>query len=159
MGCSTSKLINMDSMKILEIEKDKIDHLTFARFSNFYDGDTADITYVDSKNNIVKDRFRFYGYNSKEIKPPKNIKNRDQVIQEAKLAKEKLIEYLKNKICVVQLMGRDKYGRILGDVYVFEKTIINKKINYYQDKLNDESSVRRYMIINDYGQEYYGGKK
>lgn len=173
MGCITSQTyydennnkvfkgnfnnIKQDDLK--KIEKEDLSYYTFAKFDNFYDGDTADIIYT-FQNIIKRSRFRFYGYDAPEIKPKIDIKNRDKIIEKAKKSKDKLIELFNNKICLVKLMGRDKYGRILGEVYLFDfPKYFNKNINYYIENLEKAIVVSQYMIKNNFGYPYFGGKK
>jgi len=105
-----------------------------------YDGDTITITIL---NNCIiqKYKLRMYGYDSPEIKPKKSLENRNIEIANAKKAKDFLKELVYDKICTADLMGFDKYGRLLG-------TLFSNKIN-----------VNKYMVENGHGYEYFGGTK
>jgi endonuclease YncB( thermonuclease family) len=84
------------------------------------------------------------GYDSPEIKPLKNISNRDEIIKKAHLAKDFLISIIskQNFIINAHLNKFDKYGRILVDLY-----------------LNDNSHINSIMIQNNHGYPYNGGTK
>jgi len=105
-----------------------------------YDGDTVTITILNNCA-IQKYKLRMYGYDSPEMKPKKTLENRELEIEKAKAAKEFLYNLVYNKICIVQLKGFDKYGRLLG-------TLISNNLN-----------INKHMIDNGHGYEYFGGTK
>jgi len=110
-----------------------------------YDGDTVTIVlYVNGK--YQKHKLRMYGYDSPEIKPRKNIANREYVIQQANLAKNFMKELVFDKICIFESMGFDKYGRLLGNLYLSELFVRGKCVNDL-------------MLENKHGYEYSGGTK
>jgi endonuclease YncB( thermonuclease family) len=111
------------------------------RVVDIYDGDSCTIIF-EWEGKMRKFKCRCNGYDSPEMKPRLNIENRDQIIKNAKLAKERLYELTKE--CVeVECMKFDKYGRLLVELYtVYSKESINKK-----------------MINEGYGYEYHGGTK
>ena len=111
---------------------------------NVYDGDTFTGVF-QYKNDIIKYKFRCYGYDSPEMKPLKSIKNRDEIKIKAIEAKEAFISITNcNKsFVIVEFDDFDKYGRILAKVY-------RKSDNLY---INDE------MIKMGHGYEYYGKTK
>lgn len=114
-----------------------------------YDGDTVHGVIHDSvRNTVEKYKIRMMGYDSPEIKPRKNIANRENVIQKANEAK-KVLEGLvwasesgQVRVLRLQYHGWDKYGRVLATIY-----------NEDGENLND------YMIANGYGYVYDGGTK
>ena len=71
--------------------------------------------------------------------------NRDEIKQKALESKTKLSELILNKIITVELMGTEKYGRLLGNVYT----------SYMYSKIN----INKYMVDNNYAYEYFGGTK
>ena len=109
-----------------------------------YDGDTITII-LFNKCGFEKHKLRMYGYDSPEIKPKKNIPNRNQEIAKAIVARDKLRELILNKIVTFESQGYDKYGRLLGNIYMKN---FCKEIN-----------INSYMIENGYGYKYFGGKK
>ena len=92
------------------------------------------------------------GYDSPEMKPKLNIKNRDQIIRKAIVARDYLKSLIENKIVDIQISGFDKYGRVLSTIYIVDPDI--SKI-ICRNKLN----VNNLMIRNGYGYSYMGGTK
>lgn len=109
-----------------------------------YDGDTVTIV-LYNKFSYEKHKLRMYGYDSPEMKPRLDKENRDDEIRKAKLAKEFLTDLLLNKIVEFESMGYDKYGRLLGKLYI---------INYC-----DKQEVNMLMIDKGHGYAYFGGTK
>ena len=57
--------------------------ITYGKVTEIYDGDTCTANLIiDDK--ILSYRCRMYGYDSHELKPKLNVKDRDQVIEKAK---------------------------------------------------------------------------
>ena len=109
-----------------------------------YDGDTFTGIF-QYKNDILKYKFRCYGYDSPEMKPLKSIPNRDEIKAKAKEAKLKFIDLAncERSFVVVEFGDFDKYGRILAKVY--------RKDNMLY--VNDE------MINQGFAVAYYGKTK
>lgn len=124
------------------------DRLLKVVVTKVYDGDTV-YGVIEDGDHVGKYRIRMTGYDSPEMKPPKNLANRDAVIVKAKEAKkvmERLVlstEKTDKRILRLQFDGWDKYGRVLGTIYLSE---MNESVNHY-------------MITNGYGYEYDGGTK
>lgn len=110
-----------------------------------YDGDTVTIV-IYNKFGFEKHKLRMYGYDSPEIKPKLNLPNREQEIEKAKKAKKYLSDLVLNKIFKFESMGYDKYGRLLGKLYI---------INLCSDNIE----INQLMIDSNYGYPYYGGTK
>tara|TARA_X000000950_G_C13824786_1_gene623525 strand:- start:207 stop:659 length:453 start_codon:yes stop_codon:yes gene_type:complete len=111
-----------------------------------YDGDSCRVVF-NHNGQINKWNIRMHGYDSPEMRPSKSLPNRDEIKEKAKASKE----YLKSLICkddqqlVFLKCGEfDKYGRLLGTIYVNQ---------------TDEKSVNDLMIENGYAYEYHGGTK
>lgn len=132
--------------------------ITYAKILSNYDGDTADCLLLH-KNNFMRFKVRFFGYDSPEMKPSLNIKDRDDIKKKAIEAKTKLwklcsgldnidIKYHKNLIKIV-CDDFDKYGRLLITAYDFD-------IN---DNLEFNKSINHIMIDEGYGYSYLGGTK
>ena len=111
---------------------------------DIYDGDTFTGCFK-FKNEIIKYKFRTIGYDSPEMKPPKNKPNRDIEKEKAREARQKFIEYsnCQNDLILVKCQQFDKYGRILG-------TVFHKKTS---------ENINQKMIHNGYGLPYDGGTK
>ena len=109
-----------------------------------YDGDTVTII-LYNKFGYEKHKLRMFGYDSPEMKPRLNITNRDDEIKKAKEAKEYLSNIVLNKIVTFESMGYDKYGRLLGKLYL--------------PKLFDRIEINELMIKEGHGYPYYGGTK
>ena len=80
------------------------------------------IDYVSNSNvsNTIyynKVKLRLIGIDTPEIKPKKDITNRDEHIIKAKLARDFLSNQILNKIIYVEIVENDKYGRPLGNIY------------------------------------------
>jgi len=88
-----------------------------------------------------KIRLRLLGIDTPEIKPRKDIPDRDNHIAKAKEAKEFLSNQILNKIINVKFMSNDKYGRPLA--------------NLYQNNIN----INELMIEKGYAKKYDGGTK
>lgn len=91
-----------------------------AKVVDVYDGDTlkACFSIDDDPQHIFRFPVRMYGYNSEEIRQKK-----DEVLREEKkkkaLEQKKALENLTlNKIVYLECMGYEKYGRILGKIYL-----------------------------------------
>lgn len=120
----------------------------YCKVIKVYDGDTITVA-IEIHNKIYKYSLRMLGYDSPEMKPPKNQKNRDDEIKAAKASKEALINKIGYKIIKVKLEDFDKYGRLLGTVYLG---------NGYMCCESYEN-INEYMIHNSYGYPYDGGTK
>ena len=109
-----------------------------------YDGDTVTII-LFNKLGFEKHKLRMYGYDSPEMKPRLDKENREEEVKKAKLAKQCMIELVLDKIVSFESMGYDKYGRLLGKLFL---------INYCS-----KNEVNQYMIDQGHGYQYFGGTK
>jgi endonuclease YncB( thermonuclease family) len=109
-----------------------------------YDGDTVTII-LYNKFGYEKHKLRMYGYDSPELRPSRDLPNRLEEIIKAKKAKMFLSDLVLNKIVKFESMGYDKYGRLLGKLYI---------INYCA-----EEDINQLMIDSGHGYKYYGGTK
>ena len=120
----------------------------FCKVIKIYDGDTITIA-MEIHHKIYKYSLRMLGYDSPEMKPPKNQVNREEEIKAAKEAKQALIDKIGNKIVKIKLEDFDKYGRLLGTVYLQSGHLC----------FGITENVNKYMIDNNYGYPYQGGTK
>lgn len=121
---------------------------TKCKIVDVYDGDTCTaIMYINKE--FRKYKIRMFGYDSPEIKPRKNIKNRNKIISDAKDAKSALISKVSNnddiklntKLITIKCYKYDKYGRVLAELF------------------NNKENINNYMINNNFGYIYHGGTK
>jgi endonuclease YncB( thermonuclease family) len=133
-----------------------------AKVVDVYDGDTCSIVIFLNKN-FTKFKLRCLGYDTPEMKPSKNLDNREELINMAIKSRNYFISRVTNcnvnidkhytkcelkellsqntKLIKVKSHGWDKYGRFLGEIYIDNK-------NFNQE-----------MIDKNYGYEYDGGTK
>lgn len=127
---------------------DLIDKTVSAKVVKVYDGDTIWVTFY-LHNKIYKFNIRLYGIDTPEMKPSKDKKNRDEEITAAKKSKKYLEDLILNKIIILELLGKDKYGRILANIYKKSgKLCFSNKININID-----------MVNKGYAYEYFGKTK
>ena len=126
-----------------------------AKIVNVYDGDTFKaVIYYDNK--MIKINCRSLGYDSPEMKPRLNIKNREEHIEKAKAAKNRFIELVSvYELVYLECFKFDKYGRVLVNIYS-HKTNYNNSINR---ELEDKYTINNKMIEERHGYVYNGGKK
>ena len=110
-----------------------------------YDGDTCRVVF-NLNNQLNKWTIRMNGYDTPEMRPSRNLENRDEIKKKAIESRDYLKSLIMNENQLVYLhCGEfDKYGRLLGEIYV------NK---------DDEKSVNQLMVENKYGYVYHGGTK
>jgi endonuclease YncB( thermonuclease family) len=109
-----------------------------------YDGDTCHIVFkFDGR--LQRFKLRMEGYDSPELHPIKKGRTEESLNKEREAgqrAKERLEELIGNKIVKVALGDFDKYGRLLGKIYIEHDICVNDV-----------------MIQEKHGYEYTGGTK
>ena len=161
---SIKKSDNILDLNITEYKKFNLENICGNFYvESVYDGDTItilvpiklhiystissnqiDLESDSNKSNTVyfnKVRLRLFGIDTPEIKPKKDIPNRDVHIAKAKEARDFLSSQILNKIIYVKFFKSDKYGRPLANIY---------QNNIY---LND------LMVEKGFGKKYDGGTK
>lgn len=110
-----------------------------------YDGDTCKVVFP-LNGEIYRWNVRLTGYDTPEMRPPRSQENRDEEIKAAHAAKIFLISKVmnENQLVYIKCGEFDKYGRLLGTLYVEE---------------TDEVSVNDLMIQHGHGYAYDGGTK
>jgi len=93
----------------------------------FYDGDTLDVC-IKINAEIYRESLRLYGYDSDEIRGG-NLEMKERGLK----AKKCLQELIDGKILILHGMGSDKYGRLLGKLYIFDSKENN--IKFYIDSI------------------------
>jgi endonuclease YncB( thermonuclease family) len=111
---------------------------------NVYDGDTVDIIFYNT-DELMHYKLRLYGIDTPELKPLKSISNRDEIIAKAQSAKKYLETLIQNKIVYVRFCNEEKYGRLMGSIYLSKKS--------------SEISVNQMLVDAGHAKEYFGGKK
>ena len=157
--CSNYRLVrSTDKVKLFSLNGQQFT----GKVVDVYDGDTCTIVILLNRK-ITKFRVRCNGYDSPELKPLNNLKNREEIVKKAKLSRNYFISRITNvnislsnpystyeikelikqntKLVKIKCYNWDKYGRLLADIYV-------DNIN-----INDE------MIKNNYGLKYDGNTK
>ena len=134
----------------------------YAKVVDVYDGDTCSIV-IRLNNNWTKFKVRALGYDTPEMKPPKNADNREELINMAIKSRNYFVSKVSNcklnldthynkkelkeivnkntKIIQVKSHGWDKYGRLLGEIFT------------------DNININNDMIEKKYGYAYDGGTK
>lgn len=128
------------------------DETRWCKVLSCYDGDTITVAICLEKK-ISQIKVRMNGYDSPEMKPRLNKPYRDQEIIEAKKSKKALEDKILNKLVKISIDGFDKYGRLLGVIYL--KITTGKMFN----KTNTYENINNYMIKNNFGYIYNGGTK
>lgn len=115
-------------------------------FYNMIDKDKIDEKSDTNKNNEIffnNIKVRLYGIDTPEMKPSKNLVNREEHIKKAIEAKDYLSNLILNKIIKVEFLANDKYGRPLAKIYNEENKCINDLIveqgyaKFYDGKTKD----------------------
>ena len=73
--------------------------------------------------------FRVFGINAPELHPRLDVENRDEVKNNAIIAKKWLNDMIQSKICDITMKDRDAFGRILAAVHVDSLDIGNTMID------------------------------
>lgn len=158
----------MEELKKATLENCKLFCLsgtyTYGKVLDIYDGDTLDLAVIVN-NKLYHFKARMYGYDSPEMKPPKDDKNRNEIKKKAILSRNRLWDLLVDEkvpfgeyhqyYFPVVCHEFDKYGRLL--ITAFKK---DKKLEELKTKeICFEESINYQMIKEGYGYSYYGGNK
>jgi endonuclease YncB( thermonuclease family) len=101
---------------------------------------------ISNSENLIYNyeiRLRLFGIDTPELKPLKNIPDRDTHIKKANESKNFLSNLIENKIVTIEFKENDKYGRPLGIIYL----------------TNSNTNINNLMIEKGYAKIYSGGKK
>lgn len=115
-----------------------------AKVLSVYDGDTITIGYK-YRGTYWKSPLRIYGIDTPELKPSRSGRTEESITEEKKAA-EKARDYLSGRILGKLITvnfnkSNDKYGRLLGEVFL------------------GKESLAETMICLGYGYRYEGGMK
>jgi|688.fasta_scaffold513331_2 endonuclease YncB( thermonuclease family) len=145
---------------------------TLCKIVDVYDADTFRVVFFINKNdkNPIKMKVRAAGCNAAEIHPLKSHPNREEEIRKAKVAKNRLIQLItgndfdifnmdihsndykkilndNKKLLYIEFGKFDKYGRVLGTLYLDESEDSKKK------------SINQILIDENHAVYYDGGKR
>jgi len=112
---------------------------------NVYDGDSCKVVFPFAEK-MYRWNVRLTGYDTPEMRPPKNQENREEEKQAAYKARDFLTSKIMNpnQLVYIKCGEFDKYGRLLGTLYLEKE---------------DEKSINQLMIDEGHGYEYDGGTK
>lgn len=112
-----------------------------------YDGDTCTVKFnpwpEDPDSQEWEFKVRLLGYDSEEIRQPRNLENRDELKNKANEDKAALVELIGGKTVTIKCWKFDNFGRILARVYVTQggsDICVNEKM------LNDGHGVEYLRI-------------
>lgn len=134
------------------------DQYKYCRIDYIYDGDTADIFFLDN-NKVIRHPFRFYGYDSEEIKQLKTDEDRDIKKQKALDDKNYLTKLVHNQYLVVKFTENEKYGRMMGWIWRVKDITWPEESLANHPELIDNNCINKEMILSGHGKIYNGGKK
>lgn len=120
-------------------------HTKLAKVVDIYDGDSCRVVFEHNRT-INMWNIRMVGYDTPEMRPRKDVIDRDQEIAKAKAARDYLKSLIMNEdqLVYVKCQEFDKYGRLLAKIYINQ---------------DDTVSVNKMMIDNGHGYPYHGGNK
>ncbi len=120
-------------------------HTKLAKVVDIYDGDSCRVVFEHNRT-INMWNIRMLGYDTPEMRPRKDVIERDAEIAKAKAARDYLKSLIMNpdQLIYVKCHEFDKYGRLLGEVFINQE---------------DSISVNQMMIDNGHGYAYHGGSK
>jgi len=130
--------------------------INFAKVIKVYDGDTITIGTLINHNNITKPykfSLRLYGIDAPEIRTKNIIEKKAGLF-----VKNELQEMILNKIVLINLEKKpDKYGRLLGTIFLQHNNHIHIDNNSIDDK--HYININKWLIDKEYCYEYYGDTK
>ena len=130
----------------------------YCRFATIYDGDTGDICF-NSDGGTIRARFRFYGYDSAEMKPLKSVATRDNIIAQAHRDKKHLEDLIHDRFLVVNFKENEKYGRMMGNVWRVNNVTFPEHKLAEHPELSDDNCINKLMVKDGHGYMYFGGEK
>jgi endonuclease YncB( thermonuclease family) len=173
--------MDMD-IELCDIDIDKIDEfslkgLYYGRVSSIYDGDTCTLI-IKMRDEYKKITCRIYGIDTPELHShieeektkaniSKNIlinlltENNVDINEIYKKIDINKISRESKKIILVECLDiKEKYGRILVNIYISESKIeIWKSPEECREKCDGLINISEYMVNNKYAKEYFGGAK
>ena len=136
MGCTTSN-VNLDELKDLSLDncEDYRPKFEYGKILKVYDGDTVTIgTIMNGKK--YKYSVRLNGIDTPELRTRNKIEKKAGY-----LVRDKLREKIDGMIVRIEILDYDKYGRILGEIYL------------------EDEKITKWLLDNKYCYQYGGGTK
>ena len=130
------------------------DQVKICKVVDVYDGDTCRVVF-NHGNTFNKWTIRMNGYDTPEMRPSKSLPNRDEIKKNAVASRDYLKSLIMNEsdqLVYIHCGDFDKYGRLLGEIYVNNPTI-------QSNDQEENPSVNSLMVKNNYGYVYHGGAK
>lgn len=129
----------------LENCEDFCPNFSYGKVIKVYDGDTITVgTYLSNSNIAYQFQVRLMGVDTPELR------TRDKIEKQAGLfVRDRLRELLMEQIVKIDIEGMDKYGRILGNIYV--SNIGDDNTTYLH--------VNQWLLDNNYAYPYQGKTK
>ena len=109
----------------------------YCKVVKVYDGDTITIN-MFLKKKLYQFSVRMFGYNSPEIRTSDPDEKKAGYT-----ARDYLAEQILDKIVFIQCGGFDKYGRLLGEIFLSKKDVKSKK------------SINNLMVEQNHGEIYH----
>lgn len=165
-----------------DIDQFSLDGVTIAgKVVDCYDADTCKINIILNEK-LVKYTCRLYGIDTPEMKPKKDIENRDEEIMKAHKAKNYLLSQIlhnkklnldkkyskketqkmlaENKHLVTVKCGEfDKYGRLLAEIYEYNNDTMSLTGSQTGGSKSKHKSYNEMLIKSGYAYAYFGGTK
>ena len=95
---------------------------TTAKVVDVHDGDSIEVIF-DFEGQFLKVKVRMYGYDSINIRRPKNEENRVEMKEKAIKIRDELRKQILDKVVNIQFKKWDKYGRIKAIIHMDELNI------------------------------------
>lgn len=130
------------------------DQVKICKVVDIYDGDTCRVVFKHG-DAFNKWTIRMNGYDTPEMRPSKSLPNRDEIKKNAIASRDYLKSLIMNEpeqLVYLHCGDFDKYGRLLGDIYVNDPTAPSTPSE-------ENPSVNSLMVKNNYGYVYHGGAK
>lgn len=113
------------------------------RVLDVYDGDTI-VVAMEVSNKVSAFRVRLAHIDSPELKPALHVPDRTAIIARAEAARDYLASIIIGHIVWIDILGFEKYGRLLADIYTTE---------------TGSTSVNEKMVADGFAVAYEGGSK
>lgn len=132
--------------------------LQFARVERVYDGDTINVlTALDNREPYYEYSLRILGIDAPELTPPRRMQHRELHVAAAKVARDRLRVLIPDKsIICVDYKPEDKYGRLLGTIYVDEWELYDEDPNRV---LAESCNLGQRLLEEGFVNEYTGRRK
>lgn len=121
------------------------------RVIDVYDGDTI-VVAMEVFNKVFAFRVRLAHVNTPEMRPSLNAPDRDSIVARAKLARDFLAKHVMGKIVWLNILGYEKYGRLLAELFISEtasETINNLIIEAGLGERYDLKTSNELLMMND----------